>query len=103
MKPSLYLTFDDGPHEDNTPAILDILGEQQAHATFFQEGRFIDIHPEITTRVAQEGHTVANHTQRHVERLPDQEPDFIRDELASTSDAIERATGRRPSLFRPPW
>src|SRR5918999_4427348 len=95
VKPSLYLTFDDGPHPRNTTAILDVLRAHCAPATFFQEGRFVDRFPELTERVASEGHAVGNHTQDHL-RLSEKTPGVVRQQLADTSDAIERATGRRP-------
>ena len=101
-KPSLYLTFDDGPHPVNTPTILDVLRAHGAFATFFEEGRFVDRYPDLTERVASERHTVGNHTRDHL-RLSEQTPGVVRQQLADTSDAIERVTGRRPTVFRAPF
>jgi peptidoglycan/xylan/chitin deacetylase (PgdA/CDA1 family) len=100
LKP-IYLTFDDGPHETFTPAILDTLATHGAHATFFQEGRHVHAHPELSKRVAQDGHAVGNHSWDHP-RLDWVDRTEVRRQLRETSDAIGRASGQRPSLFRPP-
>lgn len=97
----IALTFDAGPGKD-TPRLLDILKEKQVPATFFLLGRkHVDRHPDVVRRIAAEGHEVANHTWTH-RILTDLEADEIRDELSRTQDAIERLTGRKPTLMRPP-
>ncbi|MGK5629629.1 polysaccharide deacetylase family protein [Streptomyces sp. URMC 123] len=97
----IALTFDAGPGED-TPRLLDILKEKKVPATFFLLGEnHVVEHPEVVRRIADEGHEVANHTWSH-ERLDQSEPDEIRAELARTQDAIEKITGRKPTLMRPP-
>jgi peptidoglycan/xylan/chitin deacetylase (PgdA/CDA1 family) len=102
VKPPLHLTFDDGPHPENTPALLELLRAHRARASFFEIGRLVDRYPEITERAAADGHEVGNHTWDHV-RLPEHESSVVREQLETTSAAIERATGRRPTLFRAPW
>lgn len=97
----IALTFDAGPGKD-TPRLLDILGEKQVPATFFLLGsKHIDRHPDVVRRIAAEGHEVANHTWTH-RVLTDIEPDEIREELTRTQDALQRLTGRKPTLMRPP-
>ncbi|GGT74454.1 polysaccharide deacetylase family protein [Streptomyces lateritius] len=97
----IALTFDAGPGED-TPRLLDILKEKQVPATFFLLGRkHVDRYPEVVKRIADEGHEVANHTWTH-RILTDLEAGGVREELSRTQDAIERITGRRPTLMRPP-
>ena len=59
------LTFDDGPHPEYTPCLLDILERHGARATFFMIGRQAQQHPDIVRRVVQQGHAIANHTQDH--------------------------------------
>jgi peptidoglycan/xylan/chitin deacetylase (PgdA/CDA1 family) len=61
----LYLTFDDGPIEEVTPIVLDILKEYDARATFFCIGKNINANPALFHRITEEGHTVGNHTQEH--------------------------------------
>ncbi|WP_405849599.1 polysaccharide deacetylase family protein [Streptomyces sp. NBC_01518] len=97
----IALTFDAGPSE-NSARLLDILKEKHVPATFFLLGkRHIEKYPELVERMAAEGHEVASHTWDHriLTRIT---PAQIRDELVRTDDAIERITGRRPTLMRPP-
>ncbi|WP_203587387.1 polysaccharide deacetylase family protein, partial [Actinospica acidiphila] len=97
----IALTFDAGPSE-HSARLLDILEEERVPATFFLLGkRHIDTYPELVRRMADEGHEVASHTWTH-RILTELEPDGIREELERTNDEIERLTGRRPTLMRPP-
>ncbi|NEA51038.1 polysaccharide deacetylase family protein [Streptomyces sp. SID10815] len=97
----IALTFDAGPSE-NSARLLDILKEKQVPATFFLLGaRHIEKYPELVKRMAAEGHEVASHTWDHkiLTKISEQE---IREELKRPNDAIERLTGRKPTLMRPP-
>ncbi|PVC96937.1 deacetylase [Streptomyces sp. CS147] len=97
----IALTFDAGPGED-TPKLLDILEERKVHATFFLLGKHHVVkHPDVVQRIEDEGHEVANHTWTH-KVLTDQKPDEIRAELEKTQVAIEKITGKKPRLMRPP-
>jgi peptidoglycan/xylan/chitin deacetylase (PgdA/CDA1 family) len=97
----IALTFDAGPSE-HSARLLDILEEKQVPATFFLLGkRHIDTYPELVRRMADEGHEVASHTWTH-KILTDAEPDEIREELERPNKEIQRLTGQRPTLMRPP-
>jgi peptidoglycan/xylan/chitin deacetylase (PgdA/CDA1 family) len=97
----IALTFDAGPGKD-TPELLDILKAKKVPATFFLLGsKHVDRYPDVVRRIAAEGHEVANHTWTH-RNLTDIEPDEIREELQRTQNAVERLTGRKPTLMRPP-
>ncbi|WP_240203560.1 polysaccharide deacetylase family protein [Streptomyces actuosus] len=97
----IALTFDAGPSENST-RLLDILKEKQVPATFFLLGaRHIEKYPELVQRMAAEGHEVASHTWDH-KILTRIEPEEIRAELRRPNEAIERLTGHRPTLMRPP-
>ena len=61
----VHLTFDDGPHPDYTPQMLDVLARHDARATFFVVGSLAQAHPELIQRIAAEGHTIAHHTWNH--------------------------------------
>ena len=61
----VYLTFDDGPHSEYTPQVLDVLARHDARATFFVVGSLAQAYPELIQRIVAEGHTIANHTWNH--------------------------------------
>jgi len=95
------LTFDDGP-SPATGEILDLLAERQIKATFFVCGRNAERHPEIIRRLAAEGHTLGNHTYSHpFAYLLGRR--HLAEEIDRTQDVLERLTGQRPKLFRPPY
>ncbi|MFR9788228.1 polysaccharide deacetylase family protein [Streptomyces sp. MB22_4] len=97
----IALTFDAGPSEHSSK-LLDILKEKRVHATFFLLGkRHIERYPQLVKRMSAEGHEVASHTWDH-RILTDISDDQVRDELRRPDDAIERLTGRKPTLMRPP-
>ena len=81
-----YLTFDDGPHEEYTPQVLDILARHGAKATFFVVGRLARAYPDLIQRIAAEGHTLANHTWRHEDLATLSRPMF--DETVGRTQAI---------------
>jgi len=96
------LTFDDGPHPDFTPAILDALEMYQVKATFFMIGERMQKYPQIVERVVADGHAIGNHTYDHPHDLESlASPEVIR-ELDDCEQIIEQMTGRRTHLFRPP-
>ncbi len=97
----IALTFDDGPNPDATPAILDALGERGVHGTFFILGRHAERWPELVKRVADEGHTLANHGYHH-RKLHFKSPRYVRADMELGLRSIENACGRRPRWFRAP-
>ena len=97
----VYLTFDDGPHPEATPRILDILAEHGAVATFFLVGRHAEMFPALARRQAEAGHDVGNHTYDH-RKLHWMGPDQVRRELEGAHFAIAEATDVEPALFRAP-
>lgn len=82
--PSLYFTFDDGPTPGITAAVLSVLSDFNARATFFCIGRNVERHPEIYRQILAEGHTTGNHTYSHLKGwfTPDREY-YLDIELAS--------------------
>ena len=100
-RPEVCLTFDDGPHGTATASILDTLKAKGAPATFFVVGKMVERHPELVRRMIAEGHEVGNHTYEHLrlDQLPEAQ---IEQELAACESAVERATGHRMALMRPP-
>lgn len=98
----LALTFDDGPDQRWTPALLDLLEARQQRATFFVIGERAAKHPELLQEMARRGHEIANHTWSHSYRTPFMSPGTLTAELLRTNAAVEEATGQRPRWFRPP-
>jgi cellulose synthase/poly-beta-1,6-N-acetylglucosamine synthase-like glycosyltransferase/peptidoglycan/xylan/chitin deacetylase (PgdA/CDA1 family)/spore germination protein YaaH len=98
----IALTFDDGPDEQNTPMLLDVLKDLKVPATFFVVGEQAATAPELVVREAEEGHLVGNHsyTHPHLESLTPREAAA---ELAQTQRLIEGLTNHRSPLFRAPF
>ncbi len=97
----IALTFDDGPHYKYTEEILDILKKYGVKATFFMIGANAEKHPHLARRVFSEGHEIGNHTYSHPHLKGLSEND-IQKEIEASSAVIEKITGSRPTLFRPP-
>ncbi len=100
--PIMALTFDDGPHPVYTPAILDLLQNYQAKATFFAIGQHLAQYPDIAQTLVAQGHELANHTFSH----PDLNRKFRQDihrEIQHTDDLLAPWLRQLPSYFRPPY
>jgi len=95
------LTFDDGPWPEYTEAVLDVLKNTHAKATFFMIGRQVKRYPAVAKRVVDEGHLVGNHSYNHV-YMSSASPSLVRAEMAQSHNVIWDVTGARPSWFRPP-
>jgi peptidoglycan/xylan/chitin deacetylase (PgdA/CDA1 family) len=98
----IALTFDDGPHREGTPAILEALRERQATATFFLVGEQVERMPALAAEIAAAGHEIALHGFRH-ELLLRRSVRALAEDLHRAVAVIEDATGRTPSLYRPPY
>ena len=100
--PYIAMTFDDGPSATLTPKLLDLLAAHHIKATFFVIGENVAEHPEIVARAAREGHEIANHSWSHP-NFGKMSDESVRHQLQQTDDAIKNATGKRPTLLRPPY
>lgn len=97
----IALTFDDGPHPEHTPRLLDRLAEFGARGTFFVVGERAEQYPELVRRIADEGHELGNHTWTHSEPSQTSAARFL-DEVSRTQRLIQDLTGRDCQLTRPP-
>jgi peptidoglycan/xylan/chitin deacetylase (PgdA/CDA1 family) len=97
----VLLTFDDGPHPEVTPAVLDWLAAHHARAVFFLVGRRIARAPWLLPRILREGHLIGNHSYGHANGRQPGPRAYYRD-LDHCQSLIEEHTGARPTLFRPP-
>jgi peptidoglycan/xylan/chitin deacetylase (PgdA/CDA1 family) len=98
----VWLTVDDGPDPDDTPAILAALKDHAARATFFHIGTSVAAHPELVRAVAEAGHEIGNHTHTHpLATFWCTRPSRVNRELDDCNQVL-RAAGVVPRRFRPP-
>ncbi|MDX5320822.1 MAG: polysaccharide deacetylase family protein, partial [Bacteroidota bacterium] len=95
-KPSLYLTFDDGPHPEITPWVLNELKHYNAKATFFCVGDNVRKFPEIFKMILEQGHQVGNHTFNHLNGWKNKNEDYF-------SNIDQCSEWMDSQLFRPPY
>jgi peptidoglycan/xylan/chitin deacetylase (PgdA/CDA1 family) len=95
------LTFDDGPHAEYTPRVLDLLAAHRVQATFFVVGQAVQKHPQLLRRIVAEGHVIGSHTFTHRD-LPTLNRDQQHEELVSCRELIKALTGADVTLIRPP-
>ena len=100
-KPMVALTYDDGPYSPVTNRILDVLEDYGGKATFFVVGNRVNEYASSVRRAAAMGCEIGNHTYNHT-ILTSAGASTIRSELSRTSDVVERLTGERPVIMRPP-
>jgi cellulose synthase/poly-beta-1,6-N-acetylglucosamine synthase-like glycosyltransferase/spore germination protein YaaH/peptidoglycan/xylan/chitin deacetylase (PgdA/CDA1 family) len=98
----LILTFDDGPSEEWTPKILDILEEKKVPATFFIVGINAENNIPILQRIYKDGYEIGNHTFTH-NNIAKQSPERTELEMKTTRLLIEAVTGHSTILFRAPY
>ena len=98
----LSISFDASWGADKTIAILDILDRYDVKTTFFLVGGWVDKYPEMVEEIFARGHEIGNHSNTHPHMSQLSESD-IREELRIMSDKVEKLTGVRPTLFRPPY
>jgi peptidoglycan/xylan/chitin deacetylase (PgdA/CDA1 family) len=92
----IYLTFDDGPHPEATPFVLETLKKYNAQATFFCIGNNVLKHSNIYESILQAGHAVGNHTYDHLNGWKT-ETSFYIDNIKDAATLIDSP------LFRPPY
>lgn len=102
-KNEVSLTFDDGPHPEYTPKVLELLKVYNVKATFFCIGKHIESHPELFNRIIAEGHTIGNHTFNHENNFGFIKTKEVVKELENTNEIIEKVSGLKVNLFRPPF
>lgn len=100
---AVAFTFDDGPDAELTPQVLDLLEGYNAKATFFCIGNKLEKYPEIAQRIINEGHKIGNHTYEHANTFPIWSIGKIRQSIERTDVVIEKLSGEKSSLFRPPY
>ena len=99
----ILITIDDGPDPHDTPLLLDLLDRHHTKAIFFMIGEKVRAHPELAREVLRRGHEIGNHTLTHpAGSFWCAGPWRTYREIAGCQQAIEKATGIKPHLFRAP-
>ena len=99
----IYLTFDAGYENGNTPMILDALKKHQVPAAFFVVGNYLETSPDLVKRMVSEGHIVANHTYHHPDMSKISDPESFAKELSSLETSYTEITGETMRrYYRPP-
>ena len=102
----IAFTFDDGPHDSNTYAIMDEIEKYNGRATFFMLGQNVGYYPDVVKDVYARGHEVATHSYTHdmgIAATGTFSAKQVSDELYDTCDEIFKLTGYEPKYFRPPY
>lgn len=92
----VYLTFDDGPHPEATPFVLNVLESHGIKATFFVLGENVKKHPELFQQLKESGHAIGNHGMSHLNGWTTSTDTYVQD--AETGKAISES-----NLFRPAY
>jgi peptidoglycan-N-acetylglucosamine deacetylase len=96
------ITFDDGPHPEGTPAVLDVLDQAGIKATFFLVGEQVERRPALVAEMVAQGHLVALHGYRHRPQ-PALPARVVREDVARGAAAVEDAAGAALGWHRPPY
>lgn len=101
-KKQVALTFDDGPDNNYTPKILDILKKEHVKATFFVVGTMAKRYPSSLKRINDDGHIIANHSWNHpiLSKMPES---AVLKQIEDTNNVVTSVIGKTPLLIRPPY
>jgi peptidoglycan/xylan/chitin deacetylase (PgdA/CDA1 family) len=100
---AIALTFDDGPHLENTPALLDAFDRAEVRVTFFLIGQAAERHPALTRRILEAGHQVANHGYSHLNARKVPSARYVAD-IERGHEALEQVLGTKLERYtRPPY
>jgi peptidoglycan/xylan/chitin deacetylase (PgdA/CDA1 family) len=100
-QPKVALTFDDGPDDTITPALLSVLQQKKVKATFFLVGHMVAKFPHVVQRIVNDGHEIANHTWAHY-RLDEMTQHQVSLQLSATTAAFQQMGIPMKPYIRPP-
>lgn len=101
-RPEIAITIDDGPDPRVTPAVLKILAEHDAKATFFCIADKARAHPDLVRQIVDDGHDIENHSMFHRHNFSLMGMGGLKRELAQAQQILHSLTGRQPQFFRAP-
>ena len=102
-KKEIAITFDDGPHPDITPKLINLLNLHNIPATFFCTGKNVVAYPKIVSKMHTSNHIIGNHSYGHSNFFDLFSSARMQKEIVDTNIAIKKAIGKTPLLFRPPY
>jgi peptidoglycan/xylan/chitin deacetylase (PgdA/CDA1 family) len=100
--PYVLLSFDDGPHPELTPKILETLKNHNVKAIFFVIGLKAEEHPNIVHQIVADGHLIGNHTYTHHPLFAMYSMEKVHIEICKNAELLKKLTGSELELFRPP-
>ena len=100
--PVIGLSYDDGPHPEHTPRVLDLLAERGIHASFYVLSQQVVRFPDVARRIVADGHELQLHGDNHDSLLTMSTAEAVR-RMRRARAQVEDVTGRRISWFRPPY
>jgi len=100
-KDQVALTFDDGPHPEYTPQVLELLEQFNAKATFFCIGKHMESYPGLVQKIIDAGHTIGNHTYSHNKAFGFFGTTRVVSELKKTNEIFNGLTKKQMLLYRP--
>lgn len=101
VRKEIALTFDDGPHPEFTPRLLELLKRLEVKATFFLVGEMVEESPKTAALIAQSGNEIGSHSYSH-RNLNTLTTPQIEQEIEKNNATIWKHTGVQPLFFRPP-
>lgn len=101
-KPQVALSFDAAWGNEDTQRILDTLKENDIHATFFMTGGWVEAYPDDVKALADAGHDLGNHSENH-KNMSQLSSSEIKSEVNTVTSKVEKITGIKMDLFRPPY
>ena len=96
------ITFDDGPHCNNTPRLLKLLSDFNTKATFFMTGNNASKNKALVRDVSQQGHLIGNHSLNHLKKIS-LSPQELMHEIKTANDILEDIISKPVTLYRPPY
>lgn len=102
-KKEIALTFDDGPHPQSTPTLLEVLNQHNIKAAFFCTGKNAETNPDIVAKIVSSGNVIGNHSYGHSKFFDLLSARKMQNEILDTNKVIKSITGKNPLLFRPPY
>jgi peptidoglycan-N-acetylglucosamine deacetylase len=99
---AVAITIDDGPDPTITPRVLDLLDQHGAKATFFCIGELVQQHAPLAREIVSRGHSIENHSQRHLHHFSVMGPNALASEIARAQQTISAVIGDHPRFFRAP-